>query len=130
MWTLARLKRLREHAPFTWSGKRKLLLSLAIVLALLAYPVLITLALWTGFVSGRSPRKTCGWEIKIRRTPSGPGKVHMKNVRILANGTTQFILEGQDLALNCASSSWRVGDAARQALIKRSRPVCGKPTHR
>ena len=29
-----------------------------------------------------------------------PGKVHMKNVRILENGTTQFILEGQDLVLN------------------------------
>ncbi len=100
MWTLDRLKRFREHAPFTWSRKRKLRWSAAIVLALLAYPVLVTVALWTGLVERMLASEDLKVEIQNPAYTIWPGKVHMKNVRILVNGTTQFILEGQDLVLN------------------------------
>jgi hypothetical protein len=100
MWMLDRLKRFREHAPFTWSRKRKIRWSVAIVLALLAYPVLVTLALWTGFVEWLVASEDLKVEIQNPAYTIWPGKVHMKNVRILVNGTTQFILEAQDLVIN------------------------------
>ncbi|MEI9941950.1 MAG: hypothetical protein WDO69_32445 [Pseudomonadota bacterium] len=100
MWKLDRLKRLREKAPFTWSRKRKLRWGVAIALGLLAYPVLVTLALWTGVVEWMLKSEDLRVEIQNPAYTIWPGKVHMKNVRILVNGTTQFILEGQDLVLN------------------------------
>ncbi|MES1176023.1 MAG: hypothetical protein ABUL62_17005 [Myxococcales bacterium] len=94
------MKHFREHAPFAWSRKRKLRWSIAIVLALLAYPVLVTVALWTGLVERMVASEDLRVEIENPAYTIWPGKVHMKKVRILANGTTQFILEGQDLVLN------------------------------
>ncbi len=101
MWNLDQLKqRLRTRAPFTWTRKRKIRWGIAIALALLAYPVLVTLALWTGFVEWMVKSEDLRVEIQNPAYSIWPGKVHMKNVRILVNGTTQFILEGQDLVLN------------------------------
>ena len=100
MWNLDRLKRLGQRAPFNWPRKRKLRWGIAIVVALLAYPVLVTAALWTGLVESLAKSEDLRVEIQNPAYSIWPGKVHMKNVRILVNGTTQFILEGQDLVLN------------------------------
>jgi len=100
MWKLDQLKRLRTRAPFTWTRKRKIRWLVAITLALLAYPVLVSLALWSGFVEWMLKSEDLRVEIQNPAYSIWPGKVHMKNVRILVNGTTQFILEGQDLVLN------------------------------
>jgi len=94
------LKRLEQRAPFTWTRKRKLRWLTITVLALAAYPVLVTLALWTGFVEWALKSEDLRVEIQNPAYSIWPGKVHMKNVRILANGATQFILQGQDLVIN------------------------------
>ena len=94
------LKRLEQRAPFTWTRKRKLRWLTITVLALAAYPVLVTLALWTGFVEWALKSEDLRVEIQNPAYSMWPGKVHMKNVRILANGATQFILQGQDLVIN------------------------------
>ena len=94
------LKRVTKRAPFSWPRKRKIRWLVAILLALLAYPVLVTLALWTGFVEGMLKSEDLRVEIQNPAYSIWPGKVHMKNVRILVNGSTQFILEGQDLVIN------------------------------
>ncbi|HEY0469516.1 MAG TPA: hypothetical protein VGC79_35245 [Polyangiaceae bacterium] len=101
MWNFDQLKRrFGTRAPFNWTRKRKLRWAIAGALALLAYPVLVTLALWTGFVEWMVKSEDLRVEIQNPAYSIWPGKVHMKNVRILVNGTTQFILEGQDLVLN------------------------------
>ncbi|HKO48605.1 MAG TPA: hypothetical protein VJV79_12825 [Polyangiaceae bacterium] len=100
MWRLQQLKRFANRAPFTWPRKRKIRWLLAIALGLLAYPVLVTLALWSGFAEWMLKSEDLRVEIQNPAYTIWPGKVHMKNVRILANGATQFILEGQDLVLN------------------------------
>jgi len=94
------LKRLEQRAPFTWTRKRKLRWLTITVLALAAYPVLVTLALWTGFVEWALKSEDLRVEIQNPAYSIWPGKVHMKNVRILANGATQFILQGQGLVIN------------------------------
>src|SRR5438128_2184371 len=94
------LRRLGGRAPFSWPRRRKLRWAIAIALGLSAYPVLVTLALWTGVVEWLVKSEDLRVEIQNPAYTIWPGKVHMKNVRILANGTTQFILEGQDLVLN------------------------------
>jgi len=100
MAMLDRLKKLRTRAPFNWTRRRKIRWLVAITLALLAYPVIVTLALWTGFVEWMVKSEDLRVEIQNPAYTIWPGKVHMKNVRILANGTTQFILQGEDLVLN------------------------------
>ncbi|MEI9954365.1 MAG: hypothetical protein WDO74_36705 [Pseudomonadota bacterium] len=100
MWKLEQLKRLETRAPFTWPRKRKIRWLVAIALGLLAYPVLVTLALWTGFAEWLVKSEDLRVEIQNPAYSIWPGKVHAKNVRILVNGTTQFILEGQDLVIN------------------------------
>ncbi len=94
------LGRISSHAPFTWPRKRKLRWGMALVLALLAYPVLVTLALWTGLVERVLASEDLKVEIRNPAYTIWPGKIYMKHVRILQNGTTQFILEGQDLVIN------------------------------
>ena len=94
------LKRLEQRPPFTWTRKRKLRWLTITVLALAAYPVLVTLALWTGFVEWALKSEDLRVEIQNPAYSIWPGKVHMKNVRILANGATQFILQGQGLVIN------------------------------
>jgi len=100
MQTPAWLNKIKTSAPFTWPRKRKLRWGVAILLALLAYPVLVTLALWTGFVERTIASEDLRVEIANPAYSIWPGKVHMKHVRILQNGTTQFILEGNDLVIN------------------------------
>lgn len=91
---------LRGRPPFTWSGKRKRRWVIGFVLALLAYPVLGTVALWTGFVEWVLRSEDLRVEIRNPAYTIWPGRVRMKHVRILANGTTQFILDGNDLRIN------------------------------
>lgn len=96
----SRLSALRNRAPFNWPKKRKRRWLVALVLLLLAYPVLGTLALWTGFVEWILKSEDLRVEIENPAYTIWPGRVRMKHVRILQNGTTQFILDGHDLVLN------------------------------
>jgi hypothetical protein len=93
-------RRLRGRAPFNWPRRRKLRWLVAIVLLLLAYPVLGTLALWTGLVERVLASEDLRVEIENPAYTIWPGRIRMKRVRILMNGTTQFILDGQDLVLD------------------------------
>lgn len=94
------LRRLHTWGPFAWPRKRKIRWIVAMGLGLLAYPVLVTLALWSGLVEWQLKSEDLRVEIQNPAYTIWPGKVHLKNVRILVNGTTQFILEGQDLVLD------------------------------
>lgn len=95
-WFLTRTK----GGPFNWSNRRKWRWAVALVLAVLAYPVLGTLALWTGLVEWATKSEDLRLEIQNPAYTIWPGRVHMKHVRILANGTTQFILDGHDLVID------------------------------
>jgi len=77
--------------------KRRRRAIIATVVALLAYPVLGTLALWTGLVERLAASEDLRLEIDNPAYTIIPGRIHMKKVRVLVNGDTQFILEGQDL---------------------------------
>src|SRR5450432_4898575 len=91
---------LAQRAPLNWSRKRKVRWIVAILLTFLAYPVLVTLALWTGLVEWALKADDLRVEIQNPAYTIWPGRIRMKHVRILVNGTTQFILEGQDLVIN------------------------------
>lgn len=66
-------------------------------MALLAYPVLGTLALWTGLVERLAASEDLRLEIENPAYTIWPGRIHVKRVRIAVNGETQFILQGDDL---------------------------------
>jgi hypothetical protein len=70
---------------------------IATIVAILAYPVLGTLALWTGLVERLAASEDLRLEIDNPAFTIIPGRIHMKKVRVLVNGETQFILEGHDL---------------------------------
>jgi hypothetical protein len=78
-------------------AKRRRRLVIGSVVALLIYPVLGTLALWTGFVEWVARSEDLRLEIDNPSYTIWPGRIHMKNVKIYMNGDTQFILEGKDL---------------------------------
>jgi hypothetical protein len=88
---LARLKQWLKPA------KRRRRLVIGTVVALLSYPVLGTLALWTGFVEWAARSEDLRLEIENPSYTIWPGRIHLKNVKIYMNGDTQFILEGKDL---------------------------------
>lgn len=77
--------------------KRRRRLAVGAVLAILAYPVLGTLALWTGFVEWVARSEDLRLEIDKPSYTIWPGRVHMSGVRIFVNGDTQFILIGKNL---------------------------------
>src|SRR6187551_22536 len=79
------------------STKRRRRVAVAAVVALLSYPVLGTLALWTGFVEWVARSEDLRLEISNPAFTIIPGRIHAKSVRIYVNGETQFILEGHDL---------------------------------
>jgi hypothetical protein len=79
------------------SPQRRRRTLIATVVALLAYPVLGTLALWTGLVERIAASEDLKLEIDNPAFTIIPGRIHMKKVRVLVNGETQFILEGHDL---------------------------------
>jgi hypothetical protein len=78
-------------------AKRRRRLAVGAVVALLAYPVLGTLALWTGFVEWVARSEDLRLEIDNPSYTIWPGRIHLKNVRIFMNGDTQFILTGNNL---------------------------------
>jgi hypothetical protein len=88
------LARIKEWLKPT---KRRRRLVVGLLVALLAYPVLGTLALWTGFVEWVARSEDLRLEIENPSYTIWPGRIHLKNVRIYMNGDTQFILTGQDL---------------------------------
>jgi hypothetical protein len=96
----ARVAPLRQRAPFNWPRKRKLRWLVVLLLVLLAYPVLGTVAIWTGLAEWALESEDMRVEIENPAYTIWPGRVRMKRVRILTNGTTQFILDGQNLLLN------------------------------
>lgn len=69
----------------------------AAVVAILAYPVLGTLALWTGLVEWAIRSEDIRVEIANPAYTIWPGRIHVKEIAIFANGDTQFILRGQNL---------------------------------
>jgi hypothetical protein len=75
--------------------RRRAITLLAVVL--LAYPVLGTLALWTGFVEWVIRDEDVKVEISNPAWTVFPGRIHLKSVKIYVNGDSQFILEGHDL---------------------------------
>lgn len=88
---LARIKAWFEPA------KRRRRALVGLVVALLAYPVLGTLALWSGFVEWAARSEDLRLEIENPSYTIWPGRIHLKGVRIYMNGETQFILTGEDL---------------------------------
>jgi hypothetical protein len=92
--TLIMLQRVKEWLK---PAKRRRRLLIGAIVALLAYPVLGTLALWTGFVEWVARSEDLRLEIDNPSYTIFPGRIHMKNVRIWMNGDTQFTLEGKDL---------------------------------
>jgi len=92
---LLRLSRKFRASLSTPRGRRRA--ALAALVTILAYPVLGTLALWSGFVEWVAASEDLKVEISNPAYTIWPGRIHMKYVRILVNGETQFILEGHDL---------------------------------
>jgi hypothetical protein len=94
----AQLRRFRDRSlVFLRSSKGRRRALIAAIVAILTYPVLGTLALWTGFVEWVAESEDLRLEIDNPSYTIWPGRVHLKHVRILVNGDTQFILEGHDL---------------------------------
>lgn len=89
--TLSRIKAWLEPAR----RRRRLLIGTA--LALLVYPVVGTLALWTGFVEWVARSEDLRIELDNPAYTIWPGRIHMKRVRLYVNGDTQFTLSGDDL---------------------------------
>ncbi len=83
--------------PKHWSARRRRRVLIAVVLGLLAYPVLGTLALWSGFVEWVIRSEDVKVELQNPSYTIWPGRVHLKHAKIYVNGDTQFILEGTDL---------------------------------
>jgi hypothetical protein len=75
-------------------------IAIGILIALLIYPVLGTLALWSGLVERLARSEDLRLEIENPAYTIWPGRVHMKQVAIYSNGDTQFILRGKDLTLS------------------------------
>src|SRR4051812_10626224 len=86
--------------PRHWTPKRRRRVLIGVVVGLLVYPVLGTLALWTGFVEWVIRSEDVKVEIDNPSYTIWPGRVHLKHVKIYVNGDTQFILEGSDLLTN------------------------------
>ena len=111
----ARLADARSCSRFGWSehgsraartrprrgnGDAGVAILVTVVVLLLAYPVLGTLALWTGLVERSLASEDLRVEIDNPAYTIWPGRVHMKRVKIMVNGDTQFTLEGHDLVVN------------------------------
>lgn len=79
---------------------RRLRLILVLIAALAAYPLLGTLALWSGFVEWVLRSDVLRVELEGPAYTTWPGRVHVKQARVLVNGETQFILRASDLVAN------------------------------
>jgi hypothetical protein len=90
----------RDLDPRAWTPKRRRWALRIALIALFAYPVLGTVALWTGFVEWLIRSEDVKVEFRNPSYTIWPGKVHLKHVKIYVNGDTQFILEGDDLVTN------------------------------
>jgi hypothetical protein len=86
--------------PKHWTPKRRRRVLFGVIVGLLAYPVLGTLALWTGFVEWIIRSEDIRVELANPSYTIIPGRVHLKHVKIYLNGDTQFILEASDLLTN------------------------------
>jgi hypothetical protein len=86
--------------PRHWTPKRRRRVLVGVIIGLLAYPVLGTLALWTGFVEWVIRSEDVRVDIDNPSYTIWPGRVHLKHVKIYMNGDTQFILEASDLVTN------------------------------
>ena len=83
--------------PKHWTPKRRRRVLIGAIVALLAYPVLGTLALWSGFIEWVIRSEDVRVDFANPSYTIWPGRVHLKHVKIYVNGDTQFILEGSDL---------------------------------
>lgn len=99
------VKREAEHREQTDAQRarqrrRRRRIIVGVLVALLAYPVLGTLALWTGFVEWVLRSEDMRVEIDNPSYTIWPGRIHVKHLRVLVNGETQFALEGSDLVVD------------------------------
>ena len=76
------------------------------IVALLAYPVLGTLASWTGFVEWAIRDEDVKVEISNPAYTIWPGRIHMKFVRIYVNGDTQFTPAATAPPLRMSACTW------------------------
>ena len=90
--------RTRATTPQQRRRRRRILVTA--MLLILAYPVLGTLALWTGLVERLLASEDLRLEIDNPAYTIWPGRIRMKRVKIMVNGDTQFTLEGHDLVVN------------------------------
>jgi len=86
--------------PKRWTAKLRRRVLVGVVLGLLAYPVLGTLALWTGVVEWVIRSEDVRVDIDNPSYTIWPGRVHLEHVKIYMNGDTQFILEANELVTN------------------------------
>jgi hypothetical protein len=78
-------------------GPRRRRLVIVALAVLFAYPVLGTLALWTGLVERLVRSEHLRVELENPAYTLWPGQIHVKHACVLLNSDTQFILEGDDL---------------------------------
>jgi hypothetical protein len=90
----------RAHARTPRQRRRTRRILVTVVVLLLAYPVLGTLALWTGLVERLLASEDLRVELDNPAYTIWPGRIRMKRVKIMVNGDTQFTLEGHDLVVN------------------------------
>ena len=91
---------LGQWNPKHWTPQRRRRVLFGVIVGLLAYPVLGTLALWTGFVEWAVRSEDVKVELTNPSYTIWPGSVHIKHVKIYVNGDTQFILEGSNFLAN------------------------------
>jgi hypothetical protein len=83
--------------------------TIAIVLALLAYPVLGTLFLWTGAFERLMRSDDLNVHIDHPSWTLWPGHIHVRGATVLSNGETQFKLQAKNLLVhvNLLSLLWK-----------------------
>jgi hypothetical protein len=74
--------------------------AIAAVLALLAYPVLGTLFLWTGLFERAMRSDHLSIHIDHPSWTLWPGHIHVRGATVLSNGETQFKLQAKNLLLH------------------------------
>jgi hypothetical protein len=100
-----RVERSRGHHAAWGEHKRprrarKLRWAIAVVLALLVYPVLGTLFLWTGLFERSMRSDHLIVHIDQPSWTLWPGHIHVRGATVLSNGETQFKLQAKNLLVH------------------------------
>ncbi len=90
-------RRTRDEQAAKIGPRRLRRIVIATVLAFCAYPVLGTLALWTGLLERVLASEDMTVQIENPAWTVFPGRVHLSSVRLLVNGQTQFLSQGHQI---------------------------------